>query len=87
MASAFPYQHEVLIPLQMLQALGQPQSLLLPGLLLQTSELLTPLLFPGGFVLYLAQGDYCGEAKTQRAQVWSSIEAARHIENKTGMTG
>lgn len=48
------YQHEILIPLQLLQALGQPLPLLLPGLILQAPELLVPLLFPGGFALDLA---------------------------------
>lgn len=57
-----PYQQEVLVPLQLLQALGQPQPLLLPGLFLQAPELLVPFLFPGGFALHLAQGDHCGEA-------------------------
>lgn len=55
---AVPYQHEVLVPLQLLHSPGQPLPLLLPGLILQASEFLVALFFPNGFVLDLAQGDH-----------------------------
>ena len=81
------YQHEVLVSLQLLQALGQPLSLLLSGLILQAPQLLVPLLFPGGFALDLAQGDHYGKARPQRGQVLGSLEAMRHRENKPGRMG
>lgn len=81
------YQHEVLVSLQLLQALGQPLSLLLSGLILQAPQLLVPLLFPGGFALDLAHGDHYGKARPQRGRVLGSLEAMRHRENKTGRMG
>lgn len=53
-----PYQHEVLVPLQLLHSPGQPLPFLLPGLILQAPELLIALLLPSGFVLDLAQGNH-----------------------------
>lgn len=54
LVSSDSYQHEVLVPLQLLHSPGQPLPLLLPGRILQTPEFLVPLLFSGGFALDLA---------------------------------
>lgn len=58
LAPCCPYQHEVLVPLQLLHSPGQTLALFLAGLILQASKLLVALLFPTGFVLDLAQGDH-----------------------------